>query len=29
MSRFEALMTELGVMPFDEASLPKEDPNTF
>jgi len=26
---FEALMTELGVLPFDEAMLPPEDPGTF
>jgi hypothetical protein len=25
----EAVMTRLGVMPFDEASLPPEDPATF
>jgi hypothetical protein len=25
----ESVMTQLGVMPFDEASLPPEDPNTF
>jgi hypothetical protein len=25
----EAVMTQLGVMPFDEASLPPEDPSTF
>ncbi len=25
----ESLMTQLGVMPFDEASLPPEDPKTF
>lgn len=28
-AKFEKLMTELGVMPFDEASLPLEDPETF
>ena len=26
---FEAFMTQLGVMPFDEAGLPPEDPATF
>lgn len=26
---YEAVMTQLGVMPFDEASLPPEDPGTF
>lgn len=25
----ESVLTQLGVMPFDEASLPPEDPNTF
>jgi len=25
----ESVMTQLGVMPFDEASLPPEDPGTF
>jgi hypothetical protein len=25
----EAVMEQLGVMPFDEADLPPEDPNTF
>jgi len=25
----ESVMTQLGVMPFDEAALPPEDPNTF
>jgi len=25
----ESVMTQLGVMPFDEASLPPEDPKTF
>lgn len=25
----ESVMTQLGIMPFDEASLPPEDPNTF
>ncbi len=25
----ERVMTQLGVMPFDEAALPPEDPNTF
>jgi len=29
MSDFEKLMTELGVLPFDEETLPKEDPGTF
>ena len=27
--RFESLMTRIEVMPFDEASLPQEDPSTF
>ena len=26
---FEAFMTSLGVMPFNEADLPPEDPATF
>ncbi len=26
---FESVMTQLGVMPFDEESLPAEDPKTF
>jgi hypothetical protein len=26
---FEAFMTRIGVMPFDEALLPAEDPSTF
>lgn len=26
---FEAFMTSIGVMPFDEAALPPEDPSTF
>lgn len=26
---FESLMTRIEVMPFDEASLPQEDPSTF
>lgn len=25
----ESVMTQLGIIPFDEASLPPEDPNTF
>jgi hypothetical protein len=25
----ESVMTQLGVMPFDEAALPPEDPKTF
>lgn len=29
LSGVEAVMTQLGVMPFDEASLPPEDPITF
>ena len=29
LSDFEAFMTRLGVMPFDEAQLPPEDPATF
>jgi hypothetical protein len=29
MHSFETLMIELGVMPFDEAALPREDPRTF
>jgi len=29
LGQFEALMTRLGVMPFDEAILPPEDPSTF
>ena len=29
LSSVESLMTQLGVMPFDEASLPPEDPKTF
>lgn len=29
ISSFELLMTALEVMPFDEASLPQEDPSTF
>ena len=27
--RFETVMTHLGVMPFDEAALPPEDPATY
>lgn len=27
--KFESLMTQLGVMPFDEKKLPPEDPSTF
>ena len=29
LSGIETVMTQLGVMPFDEALLPPEDPNTF
>jgi hypothetical protein len=29
LDAFESLMTRLGVMPFDEALLPPEDPSTF
>lgn len=29
LARFETVMTRLGVMPFDEAALPPEDPKTF
>jgi hypothetical protein len=29
LSNFETVMTRLGVMPFDEATLPPEDPKTF
>jgi len=29
LSDFEAFMTSLGVMPFNEAQLPPEDPATF
>jgi hypothetical protein len=29
LGRVESLMTRLGVMPFDEAALPPEDPSTF
>ncbi len=29
VGRLESVMAQLGVMPFDEASLPPEDPNTF
>lgn len=29
LRNFETLMTSLGVMPFDEAQLPPEDPATF
>ena len=29
LKSFESLMTQLKVMPFDEASLPAEDPATF
>lgn len=28
-ARIESVMTRLGVMPFDEAALPPEDPTTF
>lgn len=29
LSGIESLMTQLGVMPFDESALPPEDPRTF
>ncbi len=29
LQEIESIMTQLGVMPFDEASLPPEDPKTF
>jgi len=29
LAGLESVMTRLGVMPFDEASLPPEDPGTF
>jgi hypothetical protein len=29
LTGIESVMTKLGVMPFDEASLPPEDPKTF
>jgi len=29
LESFEALMLKIEVMPFDESSLPKEDPSTF
>jgi hypothetical protein len=29
LSRFEVVMTRLGIMPFDETTLPPEDPKTF
>jgi hypothetical protein len=29
LSSFEAVMTQLGVMPFNENDLPPEDPSTF
>ena len=29
LAGIEAVMTQLGVMPFDEAGLPPEDPGTF
>jgi hypothetical protein len=29
LSAFETVMTRLGIMPFDEAILPPEDPKTF
>ena len=29
LASFERLMTQLGVMPFDENALPPEDPSTF
>ena len=29
LSGIESVMVQLGVMPFDEAALPPEDPKTF
>ena len=29
LASIESLMTQLGIMPFDEAELPAEDPSTF
>jgi hypothetical protein len=29
LTEFESVMTQLGVMPFDEEALPPEDPGTF
>jgi hypothetical protein len=29
LSQFESVMTQLGVMPFDEGDLPPEDPSTY
>jgi len=29
LAEIESVMTQLGVMPFDEASLPPEDPKTY
>ncbi len=29
LARIESLLTQLGVLPFDEASLPPEDPKAF
>jgi hypothetical protein len=29
LAGIESVMTQLGVLPFDEASLPPEDPSTF
>jgi len=29
MTRIEHWLTQLGIMPFDEGTLPSEDPNTF
>jgi hypothetical protein len=29
VSGVESVMTQLGIMPFDEATLPPEDPSTF
>ncbi len=29
LQEIESVMTQLGVMPFDEAALPPEDPSTF
>jgi hypothetical protein len=29
LTAFETLMTRLGVLPFDEATLPPEDPSTY
>ena len=29
LRQIESVMTQIGVMPFDESALPKEDPSTF